>query len=131
MAKRSDLMGLGLSYPLANVMADEPTVATVQGTSQGSAFQIGNSGINYVLATNSGNYANLPSVGGSGNSVLLGDGVIVANLTAGSIVVTASSGATINYAGAATTGTTGVSVSTLAVSEFWPISPSTWIGMRG
>ena len=130
MVRPVDLMGLGQAYPLANALGENIAILAVQGVAFGSAIPVpGFSGIYYANATNSGNYAILPTVGGSGCN--LGDNFMIVNNTAGSIVVCASAGTQIIYQNAQTSGSVGVSVTSFCATEFLCITSSTWIGLKG
>lgn len=131
MAKKSDLMGLGLNFNLARVLATEPSTMSVVGSSQASAAQIG--GDQYLVsitATATGNYANLPNVGGA-SGCYLGDDFLINNQTAGSVVITASAGVNFSVGGASTVGTTGVSIATHTATAFYPITATSWLGLKG
>ena len=124
MAKKSDLAGLGMSYPLAALLGAGSDNATAQGASQASATAIG--GQQYfvtVTASNSGAGLSLPTVGGA-YGCLAGDEFWIVNLLSASAIVYAPTGFTLYGSGAATTGTTGVSVGTNSMSVFKVISAS-------
>lgn len=129
MARAIDLMGLGLNPFLAGVMSDNPFITTVTGSSAGSATQVANGQeLIVVTATATGNYIALLQ-GGSG--ALLGDGIVIANLSTSAVVVTTPTGTVLYGGGVSATGTTGVSVSSGAFMKFWPASTSVWVGLKG
>ena len=129
MAGKTNLIGLGMPYMLAELLANGREFITAQGSTFGSASSIGPKNYFSVInASNSGNYVALPNVGGD-PGCLLADEFKIVNLLSASIVVTTPSGTTIYYGGVSTTGTTGVSVAGGKIGTFYPVSPSVWAGM--
>jgi hypothetical protein len=135
MAKKADLMGLGLPMNLARRMSTEPLVITSGGTSVGSAVQIAQDQYFTVItaSTASNNSVVLPQVGGDGpaSGALLGDDFIINNQAGTSCIVfvannAAGSAVSISQGGAITAGTTGISVSVHKSGTFYPITASTW-----
>jgi len=135
MATPENLMGLGLAHLLAARVGIRVQAVTVQGTSAGSAKQLGGfPALYFVNASNSGSGVALPLVGGDAfdRGIALADPVIVANTLGATIYVYANNNAagsavTLLGAGAANTGTTGVSVASNFNAIFQPITVSTWI----
>jgi hypothetical protein len=131
MAKSDNLMGLGMSYPLAARVGMNIQAVTIAGTSAGSATQLpGRQGIYYVLASNSGSGIKLPQVGGA-NGCLPGDEFTIVNNQGATLAVYAAnnglgSAVTLIGNGAATAGTTGVSLLTAHVAIYKNINVSTW-----
>ena len=131
MAKRSDLIGLGVPYAVANIQANEPALVTVQGTSIGSAFVIGGQQyLNVVNATNAGQFVQLPTVGGF-TGCLLGDDFLINNQLAATIVVCAPSAATISVSGNNVSGGAGFSMSAHTTTAFYAITATSWLGLKG
>jgi hypothetical protein len=135
MAKKADLMGLGLPMTLARRMANEPALITSGGGSIGSAVQIaGDQFFTIVTASAaSGNSVLLPQVGGDapGAGALLGDDFIVNNQGSASTIVYIANNAngsavSISQGGVFTAGTTGISVGTHKSGTFYAITASTW-----
>lgn len=93
MAKSSDLMGLGMSAKLADMLGRNPASVTCAGTASGTATAITTKLSNLVTDT-SKTGAILPAVGVAGTQ--LGDIFIVNTTTATSAVVYPPTGATIN-----------------------------------
>ena len=128
MASKSNFIGLGVPPALANIFGAGGLGITAQGASQASAAQMaGNERLYYVNASNSGNYINLPNVGGD-TGCLLGDVFNIVNLLSASVVLTGQS--TVNLYGAGTSstaGTTGVSLAANTAYIAYPISASTWV----
>ena len=125
MAKKSDLMGLGLGPFLSNVLAKDSFNTVVTGTSNGTSTQIG--GTQYlvaVTATNGGNYLGLPTVN-SLNNCLVGDEFVITNLSTSSVIITQSGTGVIIASGASINATTGVSVASLATALVYVLSAST------
>lgn len=129
MVQRFELMGIGLSHNLANQLGMDPQVCTAVGSSQGSAYQISRQQkCVSVISTNSGNYVNAPSVTAGAH---LCDLFVINNQTAGSIVVTASSGVNFSFGGASIAGTTGFSVATQNTVLMLAVTASSWIALKG
>ena len=130
MTTATNLMAFGLNANAALALSLTPLVTTATGATQGSALQLSRqTPLVSIVATNSGNYVNLPTPGSTNCS--LGAPMIVNNQTAGSIVVCASAGVNFSYLGASTAGTTGVSVSTQATTLFYAVTASCWVGLQG
>jgi hypothetical protein len=131
MARGQDLMGLGLSHILAARVGMNVQAVTIAGTSVGSATQLpGRQGIYYVLASNSGSGIKLPPVGGL-NGCLPTDEYTIVNNQGATLAVYAANNAsgsavTLIGNGAATAGTTGVSLLTAHVAIYKNINASTW-----
>lgn len=129
MVQRAELMGLGLSHNLANQLGIDPQVCTAVGATQGSAYQINRQQkLVSVISTNSGNYVNAPSVTAGAH---LCDLFVVNNQTAGSIVVTASSGVNFSFGGSSIAGTTGFSVASQNTVLLMAVSASSWVALKG
>jgi hypothetical protein len=130
------LLGLGLPVYIANLVGTQLVSATSQGAAIGSATTIpGANTLMYTTTSNSGSGFVLPAVTGDVNKANVTDRVVVANLQAGSVVVYGAttaqgSATTIFISGNSVTGTTGASVATGSVVEFFPISVSSWVGIR-
>jgi len=130
MAKKADLMGLGMPIFLAQRMATEPSVVTAAGATRASATVLG--GDQYlvcVTGTNGGVGVQLPQVGGS-NGCLLGDGFTINGLYATASVYPGS-GVTISIGAASYSTGTGVPVEINTATTFYPITATQWIGVRG
>lgn len=128
MAGKTNLMGLGMPFNLAELIANGREFITAQGSTRASANTIGPKNyFSVVNATNSGNYVNLPAVGGD-TGCLLADEFKIVNLQSAAVVVTGDSTTTIFYNGASVAGTTGVSVAGGKIGTFYPVSSSVWAG---
>lgn len=115
---------------LARVLANTPVQVTAQGAAIGSALAlVNNTGIAYVVGTNGGGGLKLPSIGGD-TGVLLGDDIIVFNVTGDAMTVYASNSATITGYGASASGNTGVTVATCNGAAFWPVTATSWVYNR-
>jgi hypothetical protein len=129
MAKKSDLMGLGLPVFLAQRMATEPSQVTAVGASRASATTLGGDQfLTVVVGTNSGVALQLPQIGGNG--CLLGDDFIV-NALAATASVYPGSGCTISVGAASYSTGTGVTVELHTATSFYPITATQWIGIKG
>ena len=129
MAKKADLMGLGVPYAQANIQATEPTTASVFGITFASAFQVG--GQQYLISAFSGtagSFIQLPAVGGF-TGCLLGDDFIINNQIGSTLVVCAASGVFFSIANASITGTTGFSMSNHRTATFYSLSSTAWLGI--
>lgn len=138
MAKKSDLMGLGMPPGLANRIAQEPAVINSQGASLASATQLGGTQfLVSVTGSNSGSGVALPAIGGEGigQGALLGDDFIINNQLGATICVYAntatgaSTSATISISGTNITGSTGVSIASQKTATFYPITATSWLGL--
>ena len=130
MAKKSDLMGLGMPVFLSQRMATEPSQVTAAGATRASATVLG--GDQYlvcVTGTNGGVGLQLPQVGGS-NGCLLGDDFIINALNATASVYPGS-GVTISVGAASYSTGTGVVVELHTATTFYPITSTQWIGLKG
>ncbi len=131
MAKKTDLMGLGMPFALADRLATDPSTITGGGGSIGSATAIGGDQylVSVTASTGSTNGVVLPSIGGA-NGCLLGDDFIINNQTASSVIVYAAGATTtISQGGSNTSGTTGISVSVHKSMTLYPITASSWLGI--
>ncbi len=134
MATKSDLMGLSMSYPLADRMGFTPVIATAFGTSAGSANQIG--GTQFITFVNSGTSSlKLPQVTGDEQGALLGDEYNIFNATSASIAIYAAntaqgSAVTIYNNAASVAGTTGASIATGQMMTLYPVTVSTWMAVK-
>lgn len=133
MPTKQDLMGLSLPYSLAAILGVTPTAPTVAGSTVGSATQIG--GRDYLVAPITGTSGlALPQVGGD-TGILLGSPMAIANLTAAAIVIFAANNAlgsavTLLMNGTSAAGTTGMSLLSGHVALLWPVTVSTWAGIK-
>jgi hypothetical protein len=132
MAKKSDLMGLGLPVFLARRMADEPSTAYASGATLASATQLGGDQYLVVVTSASGTNASvaLPAVGGD-TGCLLGDSFTINNQYTAGILIFAQTGTSLSIAGAITSGSTGISVTAHTAVTFYPITATSWIGVKG
>lgn len=132
MARKLDLMGIGIPAQQALYQATEPSTLAASGSSLAScvaAAPIG--GQQYLVAVTSGTSGvALPSIGGF-NGALLGDDFIVNNQTSATIVVFAPGGVTISSGTSNQTGTTGTSVAAHTATTFYPITTTSWLGVKG
>lgn len=130
MAKKSDLMGLGLPFALAARMANDINIITTNAAASfASALATGGDSFFNVIQGSGSGYVALPQVGGPG--CLLGDIIAISNQAANSVIVVAYSTAyQLNLAAGSVTGTTGISVSAGVTIEFCAVSASTWIGFK-
>lgn len=135
MATKTDLMGFGVPPLLAQRQGTTPIIATCGGTSAGSATQIGGDQyLTMITGSNGGSGLKLPQVTGD-NGCLLGDDFIIQNNLGANIVVYAANnaaGSTVTiYANATSAGgLTGMSVATGQAIEMWPVTVSTWVGIK-
>lgn len=130
MARKTDLMGMGMGPILARRMATDPQTVNSQGASRASATQIG--GDQYfvsVTGSNSGSGLALPPVGGD-NGALLGDDYIINNQLTATIQVYGPAGSTISVSGANVSGSAGIDVQTHTTMTLYPITSSSWLGIR-
>lgn len=127
-------MGLGMPFPLANVIGIFSRVVSAVGASIGSATKIGPQDyLNMVLSGTSGLV--LPPVSGGELGCYNGDQFRIFNATAAAIVIYANNNAqgsatTIYMNAASVAGTTGVSVGTGQMCLLYPFTTSTWVGFR-
>lgn len=129
MARKTDLMGMGINPIQARRMATDPQFVTSQGGSRASATQLG--GDQYfamVNASNAGGGLALPSVGGD-NGALLGDDYIIHNFLAGNITIFGPPGSSLIVSGNTLSGSGGYSLASLFTATFWPVTASTFIGL--
>lgn len=137
MATATDLMGLGVGHLMALRVGWNVYSVTAQGASLASANPVGSyNSLVFVNSTNSGSGVKLPQVGGDNPGVLLGDEIAIINTLGATIAVYATTNAlgssvSIIGMGAATAGTTGVSIPSNCVGYFQPITISTWLLVRG
>lgn len=130
MAKKSDLMGLGMPVFLARRLAMEPLQVTAVGASRASATTLpGEPYLVCVVGSSTGMSVELPAVGGD-TGALLGDPIIVHALYA-TVSVYPGSGATISTIGANYATATGVTVEANTATVFYPITVSQWVGVKG
>jgi hypothetical protein len=129
MARKTDLMGMGVAPQLARRTATDPQTVTAQGGTLASALALG--GDQYfvsVIATNGGAGLLLPAVGGD-NGALLGDDFIINNQITASITVFGPAGSTISISGNNISGSAGFGMSTHKSVTVWPITASSWLGI--
>lgn len=133
MPTKNDLMGLSLPHMLARVLGVTPTAPTVAGATSGSATQLG--GYDYLNVPITGTSGlKLPAVGGD-TGTLLGSPTVIANLTSAAIVVFAANNAAgsavaIHANGTSAVGTTGMSLLSGHTMILWPVTVSTWAGIK-
>lgn len=134
MAKKADLMGLGLPVFLANKLANDSVVATAVGATIGAAYVIGGEQyLTYVITTSDANAGvAIPAVGGSGAlaGACLGDEYKVVNMGAAVANVYVKTCTSFLVGGVSVSGSVGVSVSVGGAIVCYPISASTWVGLR-
>ena len=129
MATAQDLIGLGMPWPLANVLQQTPILTSAVGATAGSAYQMGPSPMEVVVSGTSA--VALPQVGGQ-SGITLGVPYAVANLTSAAISVFTEP----NVKGSVVTmyarGTSGVQVSVAGgtTAFFFPVTISTWTVMN-
>jgi hypothetical protein len=138
MAKRSDLMGLGMSVFLAERLASEPLVVTAYGATAGAAYPL--SGKSFVIAVtgssgvgaNAGLAVRLPNAGGD-SGCLLGDEFVVYNLAGadGALTIYTSTSTYIATSATNIIGTTGVTIATYQGISFRMITATQWAGVKG
>lgn len=130
MAKKSDLMGLGESFAIARRMATEPSQANSQGASRASATVIGGDQFFIsVTGSNSGSSMVLPGIGGD-TGALLGDDFIINNQITATIQVFGPTGTTISVSGNNVSGSAGIDIQTHTTMTFYPITATSWLGIR-
>jgi hypothetical protein len=130
MAKKTDLMGLGMPVFLARRLGMEPLQVTAAGATRASATNLpGDPYLACVIGTNGGVGLELPAVGGD-TGALLGDPYIVQALYATASVYPGS-GATISVLGASYGTATGVTVEMNTATVFYPVTATQWIGVKG
>jgi len=132
MARKIDLLGMGVGPILARRQATDPQVISSVGSSAASAFQIG--GDQYfvsVTAVTAGQGAViLPAVGGD-NGALLGDDYIINNQQGSTLEVFGPAGTTISISGAAIQSlSSGISLTNHVSLTLYPITSSAWMGIR-
>lgn len=130
MAKKTDLMGLGMPVFLAQRMAAEPTLVTGAGASRASATPLG--GDQYLvvmIGSNGGGGFQLPQVGGQ-NGCLLGDDFVI-NALYDNAAVYPGPGMTISIAGGSYSTGTAVPVTQHTAISFYPVTATQWIGVKG
>jgi len=134
MAKKSDLMGLGLPVFLAQRLSNEPAVATAVGATINAAYVIG--GDQYLTFVITASAANagvvVPAVGGEGamNGALIGDEFKIVNMSAAAVNVWVNDCTSFLVGGVSVSGSVGVSVSVGGGIVCYPITSSTWVGLR-
>lgn len=128
MAQVNDLMAFGAPPFLANALATQVYSIVCQGTSLASANVMGNAGIYYVIASNSGSGVALPAIGGDGAN--FGDIYLVANFLGVSITVY-SNATSIIGTNTSVSGATGYSATNGRITFFTPITASTWAAFKG
>lgn len=132
MATKANLMGLGVNPLQARRMATEPVLVLSQGATRASATPIG--GDQYLIcvtATGGGNGSGvaLPAVGGD-NGALLGDDYIINNQIASTLQVFGPIGSTISVSGNNVSGSAGIDIQMHTSMTFWPITSTSWLGIR-
>lgn len=134
MAKKADLMGLGLPVFLAGKLANDIVVATAIGATIGVAASIGGEQyLTYVITASDANAGvAVPAVGGSGSlaGACIGDEFKVINMSASVINVYVKTCTSFLVGGASVSGSVGVSVSVGGALVCYPISATTWAGLR-
>ncbi len=133
MARAVDLIGLGVPWPHAYRLGNDPVSIVAAGATVASCASLpGNAGIFYVQSGTSG--IKFPPIGGD-SGVLLGDEVVIANLSSAAIVIFATTNAAGSsvaiYANVTSAvGSTGMSLLSGAVGTFRPVTASTWVGIK-
>ena len=133
MPTKQDLIGLGMVWKMADVLGVTPLLKAIAGAAAGSATQIG--GTDYLFVPTSGTSAcKLPPVGGD-TGTFLGSPTAIANYTSAAIVVFAANNAlgsavTILANGTSAAGTTGMSLLSGHTMLLWPVTVSTWMGIK-
>jgi hypothetical protein len=134
MAKKSDLMGLGMSVFLAGRLANSAVIATAVGATINASYVVG--GDQYLTFVITASAANagvvLPAVGGSGSmaGALVGDEFKVINDSAAAINLYINDVTSFIIDGVSVSGSFGVSVSVGGAVVAYPITASTWVGLR-
>lgn len=129
MARKTDLLGMGVNPFQARRMATDPTPFTSSGASKASAALLGGDQyFVYVNASNAGSGMQLPPVGGD-NGALLGDDFIIHNFLSATIQVYGPTSSTIYISGVSASASAGVSIQPAFTATFWPATASTWLGL--
>lgn len=133
MAKKADLMGMGMPPFVARRLAKEPNILSATGATLGDSLVIG--GDQYLISL-TGSVAGQPGIkipapGGdsAGQGALLGDEFVVNNQNTVNITVYVSNGATISQNGVNTAGATGVSVSVHKSTLFYWLTATSVLGI--
>lgn len=136
MATRNNLMAFGMNPLLAQRTGINPVNTSVSGATLASANRIGwDQYFTLITASATGSGLCLPPVGGEPSSgvmrgSLLGDQFRIANMLQAAIVVYASNSATFICAGTSASGDTGISIGTAQMAIFYPVTATTWIGIK-
>ena len=129
MARKIDLMGMGINPLQARRMATDPQPFTSSGATKASAPVLGGDQyFVFVNASNSGSGLALPPVGGD-NGALLGDDYIIHNFLSATIQVYGPTGSTIFVSGVSASASAGVSIQPAFTATFWPATASTFLGL--
>src|SRR5215472_7566409 len=131
MATKQNLMGMGVGPILARRQATDPQTAIAVGSTAASAFQLG--GDQYFItftSTSAGQGSvTLPAVGGD-NGALLGDDYIINNQTGATMEVFGPTGTSISISGQNQSLSTGISLASHSSLTLYPITASSWMGIR-
>lgn len=133
MAKKQDLMGLGMGPFLAERMADVADGAilvTAAGASRASAYQIGRSQyLVAVVSTNGGAGINLPPLGGDFGAFLGDPFTLHNNGGNGAVTVYAPVGTSVYQSGAVISGSGGLTLASGFTMQMQPMTVSSWLGI--
>jgi hypothetical protein len=127
-------MGLGVPVFQAQRLANDGVVATAVGATIGAGYVIG--GDQYLTLVITASDANagvtIPAVGGDGirAGALIGDEFKVINQSAGVVNVYVKTCTSFFVGGVSVSGSVGVSVSVGGALVCYPITASTWAGLR-
>lgn len=136
MVSKTELMGLGMPYPQANVVGVFPQVTSVGGQTAPSAPRLGGTRyLNMITASNSGSGLRLPQVTGDEIGCYNGDTFRIFNALTATICIYADNNAqgsavTIMMNATSAAGTTGMSLGTGQMALLYPMTPSTWVGIK-
>jgi len=131
MARKIDLLGMGVGPILARRQATDPQTAIAVGSSSGSAFQLGGDQYFVTFTSTSAGQGSvtLPAIGGD-NGALLGDDFLINNQTGATMEVFGPTGTTISISGAVQSLSTGISLTNHVSLTLYPITSSSWMGIR-
>ena len=131
MATKANLLGMGVGPILARRQATDPVTAVAVGSTFASAFQLGGDQYFVTFTSTSAGQGSvgLPAVGGD-NGALLGDDFLINNQTGATMEVFCPAGTSISISGANQSLSTGISLTNHCSLTLYPITSSSWMGIR-
>lgn len=139
MVTKANLAHMGVPVWVARVMGQNAVLTSVGGTSVASAIPVaGDQYLTYIQSSNGGSGLRMPQLGGDwgpATGALEGDEFKVFNGFTSAILIYASNNAlgsvvTFLMNGTSAAGTTGMSLLSGHLATMYPVSPSTWVGIK-